>query len=769
MPHHHPYMARMVQPTMYPNTIPLPENQPIQDDISLNSSISSRRTSTTSEALLHLQEKVEKLEVEREKQEQRLKAERDQANSTQTALIQQLLEANNRLATVYEQLTTRNQPNIPTSSEPKPLQATQSNKNNSPAPLQQANDHQTQQDSVNHALLKMLNSQKSYFDSKSDGSSTLKFPKFNGSEKSDFKAWYHQVLSILSTPPWHVVFKDISTKTLVQDHDIPTEISRKLFSHLLMSMTGNAEKLMMTKKEVWGKGLLFLSTLSSAYKLKLQRADLIKKEREYAEMFMKPTETIADYGARCIDLRQQLQEHGISTSDEGLKARFIMGLGPMFTSIQQKTEEDLPSRWKTTNIESLITAASAFKDEIVAVREYNKRFSQAKKDHDSTPKPSSTPKTNTSSTPRQSEPNKRYQPASHTDRSNQPDRKEKDIARQTRIKQAIMNGNFKPENFMSEVRDQCCIFHNTRNHQHNTCNEINNLLMQYPNQRHYRLPPQMMNFMSWARHQNQTQPPLQPAWRQAPAPTNRQPANQPSPAQPYTARHTQVDVPSTNLNIDDSHVQDLQAATDTLQDMLDNASNTNDINETVNNYSCHKVCINSSDTSMLDQTIQTKTASHSFIIDSGAFPHMCNEESWFTSINKSNSKGKAVTLADGKSKSNIMGKGSITINLGNNKCYTLQNVLFVPDLSKSLFSVKAHIQQPGCYVHMGHDATTLAFPKFTHTIPTTSGPDTYINFNLHPKLSSVNPQISKPLPKYVHEILHSTNKKNMKLYIKKTL
>jgi len=204
---------------MYPNTIPLPENQPIQDDISLNSSISSRRTSTTSEALLHLQEKVEKLEVEREKQEHRLKAERDQANSTQTALIQQLLEANNRLATVYEQLATRNQPHTSTSTdpplvEPKP-KATKSNTHTSPAPCNQANDHQTQQDSVNNALLKMLNSQKSYFDSKSDGSSALKFPKFNGSEKSDFKAWYHQVLSILSTPPWHVVFKDISTKTLV--------------------------------------------------------------------------------------------------------------------------------------------------------------------------------------------------------------------------------------------------------------------------------------------------------------------------------------------------------------------------------------------------------------------------------------------------------------------------------------------------------------------------------------------------------------------------
>jgi len=763
MPHDHQRMAQMMQPPTHPNTIPVPTIQSVQDDVSLNSSISSRRTSTTSEALLRLQEKVEKLEVEREQQDQRIRAERDQANSTQTALLQQLLEANNRLATVYEKLATKTQPNLPTSKNPENGQTPQSKPNMDPVSIQQTQEHQSPQNAVNAALLNMLTSQKSYFDSKSDISSTLKFPKFNGSEKSDFKAWYHQVLSILSTPPWHVVFKDINTKTLAQDDDIPTELSRKLFSHLLMAMTGNAEKLMMTKKEVWGKGLLFLFTLRSAYKQKLQRADLIKKEREYAEMYMKPTETIADYGARCIDLRQQLSEHGISTSDEGLKARFIMGLGPMFTSIQQKTEDDLPSRWRTTNIESLITAASAFKDEIVAVREYNRRFSQAKKDHESTSKPSSSKPNTSNPSPKQQEPTKRHQTNQHIDKSNQPDRREKDMARQARIKQAITNGTFRPEMFLPEVRDQCCIFHNTRNHQHQTCNEINNLLMQHPRQRYYKLPPQMMRFMEWARTPNQLQP-LQPAWRQVPTINNRPPP-QPAPAQPYAARHTQMDPPENNLNLNESHVQDLQEATDTLQDMLDNASNSNDTNDNVNNYSCLKVCMSNNEK---PQIIKNRTASRSFIIDSGAFPHMCNDATWFTEIDSSKHKGRVVTLADGKSQSNIMGEGDITINLGKGKIYTLQNVLYVPELSKSLFSVKAHIKQQGCYVHMGHDATVVAFPKFIQSIPTTPSPDTYLTFNEHIQHDkTIKPSILKTLPRHVHEIPIHIDQNKMKLYIKK--
>jgi len=48
-------------------------------------------------------------------------------------------------------------------------------------------------------------------------------------------------------------------------------------------------------------------------------------------------------------MRQQHTDHVIVTTDEGLKTRFIMGLGPTFTYIQQKTDDELPARWKYGN------------------------------------------------------------------------------------------------------------------------------------------------------------------------------------------------------------------------------------------------------------------------------------------------------------------------------------------------------------------------------------------------------------------------------------
>jgi len=62
------------------------------------------------------------------------------------------------------------------------------------------------------------------------------------------------------------VFRYIQNKTLYTDDDISPELSRKLYSALRASYSGNAEKLMMTKQNTWGKGLLYLETIKASYR-----------------------------------------------------------------------------------------------------------------------------------------------------------------------------------------------------------------------------------------------------------------------------------------------------------------------------------------------------------------------------------------------------------------------------------------------------------------------------------------------------------------------
>jgi len=101
----------------------------------------------------------------------------------------------------------------------------------------------------------------------------------------------------------------------------------------------------MTKKKTWGKGILYLSIIKSTYKETLYRADLLKKEAQFSNLFIQQSESIDEFVSRCIDLKDQLHDHGIYTAPDNFKTRFIMGLGPMFTDIQQVQEKDPPKRW----------------------------------------------------------------------------------------------------------------------------------------------------------------------------------------------------------------------------------------------------------------------------------------------------------------------------------------------------------------------------------------------------------------------------------------
>lgn len=98
---------------------------------------------------------------------------------------------------------------------------------------------------------------------------------------------------------------------------------------------------------------------------------------------------------------------------------------------------------------------------------------------------------------------------------------------------------------------------------------------------------------------------------------------------------------------------------------------------------------------------------------------MCNNRDMFTTISETGTN-ESVTLADGLTKAMSKGKGNIHLQIKNTqKCFILKDVLFVPSLSDSLFSVKQHVTSPGNFVHSSNNRTTIAFPEFIHTIDIT--------------------------------------------------
>ena len=72
--------------------------------------------------------------------------------------------------------------------------------------------------------------------------------------------------------------------------------------------------------------------------------------------------------------------------------------------------------------------------------------------------------------------------------------------------------------------------------------------------------------------------------------------------------------------------------------------------------------------------------------------HFASIQPW-TNINITH-----VTLADGDTKAKIQRIGNVHLQIGNNH-HGLKDVLYVPSLSDSLFSVKKHQEEQGHYAH----------------------------------------------------------------------
>ena len=97
------------------------------------------------------------------------------------------------------------------------------------------------------------------------------------------------------------------------------------------------------------------------------------------------------------------------------------------------------------------------------------------------------------------------------------------------------------------------------------------------------------------------------------------------------------------------------------------------------------------------------------VLHSGASRHMSGILSLFTTISYFNDNSpRNVILGDGTSTLPMLGFGSIDITI-NNYRIILDNVLYIPKLNDTLFSIKEHVRFPQCSFYCVDNKATLSF------------------------------------------------------------
>ena len=97
------------------------------------------------------------------------------------------------------------------------------------------------------------------------------------------------------------------------------------------------------------------------------------------------------------------------------------------------------------------------------------------------------------------------------------------------------------------------------------------------------------------------------------------------------------------------------------------------------------------------------------VLDSGASRHVSGILSLFTIISYFNDNSpRIVILGDGTSTLPILGFGSIDVTI-NNYRIILDNVLYIPKLNDTVFSIKEHVRFSQCSFYCAHNKATLSF------------------------------------------------------------
>ena len=125
-------------------------------------------------------------------------------------------------------------------------------------------------------------------------------------------------------------------------------------------------------------------------------------------------------------------------------------------------------------------------------------------------------------------------------------------------------------------------------------------------------------------------------------------------------------------------------------------------------------------------------ARYTFVSDSGANRHMCHDKVLFIKMCAYTGATQHVTLGDGKTTQPICGVGTIEFTTSLGHTIRLHNVVYVPGLNVSLYSIKQHMKYEGCYEHSEYNSCRLAFPSFI--LPVDNNDE--LEFNVQPSTKS---------------------------------
>ena len=584
------------------------------------------------------------------------------------------------------------------------------------------------------------------------------FPKFTGKSRDEFIKWETNVLNILATDDWSDLY-DFSSQDAVSSGTLNSKLNNHLYKNISNQLGGSAKTIMDAKTHLRGDGIALLQALRLTYKATLNNVTLSNKFAELTggSYFRAQSEDIDTYAARTITLAKDLNDNGWPVTPMILKNSFIMGLGPGFTDIIEKHNTNkLPPEWLSHDLNDLIVPAKDHLDLKLAIRTHNKNYKQHFSQTTTNPTTPSDATTTTSTN------------------SSQRVISPQAADRQHRIRLAIESGTYKESNFTSEVKPNCCIWHNT-NHISSMCWVLRNLLRKHnptappptvptsvnplppssttvvsrltansrpnplpnapPSQQQYRYPQsnatdttQLTHQQHWYPKTNTTAPTQQPQAHIAKG-------SSPTPCSATTAADS---VPSSHLTFPD--VVEINTQLSNLDDY--DLNNKNDPNP----YSFFSLLANNNLPSTPNPILPPPTPQR-FILDSGAYPSMMYDNQFFTTLTPiSSSPNNVVTLADGNTKAPILGIGTVRFKTFN-KVIELHDVLYVPSLHFHLYSIKSHISYQKCFIFGKNHRIKLGFAHFAVN-SLTSNNDFYLPIiptTDPPHFSTIHcPQLSNP-------------------------
>ena len=512
---------------------------------------------------------------------------------------------------------------------------------------------------------------------------THKFPSLKSLNQREVSIWHQKVLTVIQLPKYETFYDNLTSDIVASGHHNPT-LNTTLYSEILTHTSAEAESYILAKFHLRGDGVALLNDLQETFNSKWTIVESQQKQLEWISMKMTQSESIHEFFARCFKFREDMIDNGLQCSEDSLRRTFILALSPHFTNIQENIDE-LHLTWRAPNVHKLPLVAQSYYNNKMTVRNMHR-------DHKRVNNP----------TPRNNNQNNQ-----NTNQQNNNQRQQDPIAeaRKDAIYASIMAGNFDIRNFVSQVPQNSCVYHaNDHTGGSQNCSALRRIFAKAEKRGVSNTPLDVqlsrLNTSSTTSVSSQRNTP----------PTQQQQTSTKPPARPATAN--QVAAPQTpaqsleEINIDDLHntVEMLVNANDAFSQITgDNLTN-----HQLPTYFCklNVVTTNNVKSGNTDDTYR-------ILIDSGASHNLFNTKDLFTTYTEWNDSTNHVTLADGKTTAKIFGSGTISATTINGNNFTIDECLYVPELSNSLLSTKYFSKKPGHYIHTENSKTTIAFPSFT--------------------------------------------------------